>query len=91
MSPKPVRATETAAQRVLRELYVHRDAHDTNEGRRPARKCPCLRLLVVYQDETFDGDAVWWMLCPVCQSGWVREVPREKCLPLPDDEGAKRS
>ena len=75
---------EPSGLAVLRTLYTPRGNGDTNQGRKPPKSCPCLRLLVVHVDVTFDGDQAWWMLCPRCQSGWVREVPREQGLTLPD-------
>lgn len=61
-------------------LYTKRAATDSNEGRRAAASCPCLVLLVVYDDETFDGDVTRHMLCPSCAAGWVREVPCPQTL-----------
>lgn len=83
MSQEPTAAVHPSVRATVRALYVTREAGDTNEGRRSAKSCPCLRLLVVFADTTFDGDQVWWMLCPPCQSGWVREVPREHALATP--------
>ena len=82
MTRAPSDRPSSPAQRAVRELYVSREATDTNQGRLPARSCPCLRLLVVHQDETFDGDEAWWMLCPRCQSGWVRELSRAQVSAL---------
>lgn len=65
---------------VDRALYSRRAATDSNEGRRAAAGCPCLILMTMFEDETFDGDVTVHLLCPSCASGWVREVPSEKRL-----------
>lgn len=57
----------------MQRLYSNRQVGDTNEGRRPHAACPCLMLLHVYEDETFDAWRIVHMLCPSCAAGWVRE------------------
>lgn len=83
MTQKRPGSVHPSVHATVSTMYVAREASDTNEGRRSAASCPCHRLLVVHADETFDGDQVWWMLCPRCSAGWVREVPREHRLPHP--------
>jgi len=70
---------QAAAQRGIdRHLYVKRSTTDSNEGRPAAAACPCLILMVIFEDEDFDGDVTQHLMCPSCASGWVREVPCEK-------------
>jgi hypothetical protein len=72
--PSPLESTPAAPERAT-HLYTARRNSDTNEGRRQAGACPCLTLLVVFDDETFDGVIVRHLMCPGCASGWVREQP----------------
>jgi len=57
-------------------MYVARANSDSNQGRPSAPSCPCHRLLVVDEHLTFDGARIQWLMCPRCQSGWVRESSR---------------
>lgn len=58
-------------------LYVSREATDSNVGPLAHGSCPCLLLLLIYDDETVDGFRIRHMLCPSCAAGWVREEPSE--------------
>jgi hypothetical protein len=59
-------------------LYVRRRATDTNLGRIAHRDCPCIVLMALFDDETFDGWRLRHLLCPSCAAGWVREEPYEE-------------
>ena len=80
MTRRRPRDTAAAQRGIDRALYSRRQPTDSNEGRHSAAGCPCLILMLMFADETFDGDVTEHLLCPSCASGWVREVPSEKRL-----------
>jgi len=78
MSRREPRDTAAAHRGIDRHLYVKRATTDSNEGRPAAAACPCLILMVIFEDESFDGDVTQHLMCPSCASGWVRECPSDK-------------
>lgn len=72
-------------------LYVDRPAEAVNDGQRRARACPCSLLLLLYDDDTFDGWVRRTGMCPRCLSGWVWDEAYPQSAGPPDEmspEGA---